>query len=59
MRQISARVPDDTYKLLRALASLQQLSQAEVLTRVLGEYAAAQPLPTRKLLRELVKRTTP
>jgi hypothetical protein len=53
--QIAARVPPDTYELLRALAGVLRTSQADVLTRAL--YALERTLPTeqRKALQLLVK----
>ena len=55
-RQVSARLDDDTYLLLRALASLLGTSQADVLTQAIHHYARAQAPEDRKILRGLTKR---
>jgi hypothetical protein len=55
-RQITARVPDDTYALLRALTALRQVSQAELLTEALEQVAAGLTSDERKALRVLQQR---
>ena len=57
--QIAARVPPETYALLKALASLLQLSHADVLTRALDALEASMTSDERRALRIVRRREKP
>ena len=54
--QITARVPADTYALMKALAALRQVSQAELLTDALQQVVATLSADERKVFRVLHQR---
>ena len=56
MRQISARVPDDTHTQLKALGIVLQTSQAEVITRAVAALEASLPESDQRLVSLLRKR---
>jgi len=51
--QVTARIPEDDYRLLRALAAALQTSQAEVITRALAALTASLPIATQRVVRML------
>ena len=48
--QVTARVPDDTYALLRALAAALHTSQADVIVRALDALTRTLPPDIRKVV---------
>jgi predicted DNA-binding protein len=50
MRQISARIPDETHARLKALSASLGVSQADVITRALAALEAALPEHERRSL---------
>jgi hypothetical protein len=57
--QVTARVPEADYRLLRALSSALQTSQAEVLTRGLMALNASLSPDVRRVVKALVTRPRP
>ena len=53
--QVTARIPERDYRLLRALGAALQTSQADVIARALAALAASLPADTRKVV-EVLKR---
>ena len=59
MRQISARIPDDTYTQLKALTVVLQTSQADVIARAVLTLEQSLGEAEMRLVRLLRKRETP
>jgi hypothetical protein len=59
MRQISARIPDDTYAQLKALTVVLQISQADVIARAVGTLEESLGDAELRLVRLLRKREAP
>lgn len=53
--QVTARIPEDDYRLLRALTAVLQLSQADVVTRGLTALLAGLPADTKRIVKKLSK----
>jgi len=51
--QVTARIPDDPYALLRALSAALQLSQADVVVRALAALTDSLPADVRKVVQVL------
>jgi hypothetical protein len=59
MRQISARIPDDTYAQLKALTVVLQISQADVIARAVVSLEQSLGDAELRLIRLLRKREGP
>ncbi len=55
MRQMTARIPDADYRLLRALAAVLHTSQAGVVSRALAALKATLPPHVQKVVQLLAK----
>ena len=51
--QVTARIPDDSYALLRALAGALQISQADVVVRALAALTDTLPPDVRRVVQVL------
>jgi hypothetical protein len=57
LRQIAVRVPDATYRKLKALVALSETSQADVLTRAVDDLFASLSPVDRRLAKALANRS--